>query len=39
MFNRVNFNPPNTNINSGAFGIVTGAGAARTMLFGLRLDY
>ena len=38
-FNRVNFNSPNTNINSGAFGIVTGAGAARTMLFGLRLDY
>ena len=38
-FNRVNFNAPNTNINSGAFGIVTGAGAARTMLFGLRLDY
>lgn len=38
-FNRANFNAPNTNINSGAFGIVTGAGAARTMLFGLRLDY
>jgi hypothetical protein len=38
-FNRANFNAPNTNINSGAFGIVTGAGSARTMLFGLRLDY
>jgi hypothetical protein len=37
--NHANFNAPNMNINSGAFGIVTGAAAARTMLFGLRLDY
>jgi hypothetical protein len=38
-FNRPNFNNPNTNINSGNFGVVTGAGSARAMLFGLRLDY
>jgi len=38
-FNRPNFNNPNTSIQSGAFGLVTGAGAARSMLFGLRLDY
>ena len=38
-FNRVNFNNPNTNIQSGSFGLVTSAGAARSMLFGLRLDF
>jgi hypothetical protein len=38
-FNRPNFSNPNTNIDSGSFGLVTGAGAARAMLFGLRLDY
>lgn len=38
-FNRPNFNNPGTNITSGSFGLVTGAGAARSMLFGLRLDY
>jgi hypothetical protein len=38
-FNRPNFNNPGTNIQSGSFGLVTGAGAARSMLFGLRLDY
>ncbi|MCW5983499.1 MAG: carboxypeptidase regulatory-like domain-containing protein [Bryobacteraceae bacterium] len=38
-FNRPNFNNPNTNIGSGAFGLVTSAGSARAMLFGLRLDY
>jgi hypothetical protein len=38
-FNRANFSNPNTNITSGTFGIVTGAGSARAMLFGLRLDY
>jgi hypothetical protein len=38
-FNRPNFNNPNTNITSGVFGLVTGAGNARAMLFGLRLDY
>jgi hypothetical protein len=37
-FNRANFNP-NTNITSGNFGLVTAAGNARAMLFGLRLDY
>jgi hypothetical protein len=38
-FNRANFNNPNTNIQSGAFGLVTTAGAGRSMLFGLRLDF
>ena len=38
-FNRPNFNNPNTNISSGNFGLVTSAGDARAMLFGLRLDY
>ncbi|HLU99622.1 MAG TPA: hypothetical protein VKZ59_00045, partial [Acidobacteriota bacterium] len=38
-FNRPNFANPSTNIESGTFGIVTRAGAARSMLFGLRLDY
>jgi len=38
-FNRPNFNNPNLNIQSGAFGLVTSAGAGRNMLFGLRLDF
>ncbi|MBI3684333.1 MAG: carboxypeptidase regulatory-like domain-containing protein [Acidobacteria bacterium] len=38
-FNRVNFNNPNTNIQSGSFGLVTTAGSGRSMLFGLRLDF
>jgi hypothetical protein len=38
-FNRANFSNPNTNITSGNFGLVTAAGNARAMLFGLRLDY
>jgi hypothetical protein len=38
-FNRPNFFNPNTNITSGNFGVVTGAGSPRAMLFGLRLDY
>jgi len=38
-FNRANFNAPNRNIQSGAFGLVTSAGAARAMLGGLRLDF
>lgn len=37
--NRANFNNPATNIQSGAFGLVTTAGSGRSMLFGLRLDY
>ncbi|MCZ2078054.1 MAG: TonB-dependent receptor [Bryobacteraceae bacterium] len=37
--NRPNFYNPNTNLQSGAFGLVTGADSARSMLFGLRLDY
>jgi hypothetical protein len=37
--NRVNFNNPSTNIQSGSFGLVSSAGSARSMLFGLRLDY
>ncbi|MCC7341845.1 MAG: TonB-dependent receptor [Bryobacterales bacterium] len=38
-FNRPNFANPSTNIQSGSFGLVTWAGAARSMLFGLRLDF
>jgi hypothetical protein len=38
-FNRANFGNPSTNITSGSFGLVTGAGSGRAMLFGLRLDY
>lgn len=38
-FNRPNFNNPNLNIQSGAFGLVTTAGAGRTMLFGGRIDF
>ena len=38
-FNRVNFSSPNANIQSGSFGLVTTAGAGRSMLFGLRLEY
>lgn len=38
-FNRVNFNTPTTNIQSGSFALVTSSGAARSMLFGLRLDF
>ncbi|MCI0421464.1 MAG: TonB-dependent receptor [Acidobacteria bacterium] len=38
-FNRPNFGNPSTRINSGSFGLVTGAGASRSMLVGLRLQY
>jgi hypothetical protein len=38
-FNHPNFSTPSTNISGGSYGLVTGAGAARSMLFGLRLDY
>ncbi|MPY89653.1 MAG: hypothetical protein GEU99_17245 [Luteitalea sp.] len=40
-FNRANFAAPSTNIDDpSVFGLVTrAAGSARTMLFGLRLDY
>lgn len=38
-FNRANFNNPTTDIQSGSFGLVTTAGAGRSMLFGLRIDY
>jgi hypothetical protein len=39
-FNRPNFATPSTNIdNPSVFGLVTRAGSARTMLFGLRFDY
>jgi hypothetical protein len=37
--NRVNFSNPTTNIQSGAFGLVTTSSSGRSMLFGLRLDY
>ena len=38
-FNRVNFNNPGTNIQSGDFGLVTTAGSGRSMLFGARIDF
>ncbi len=38
-FNRANFNNPATNIQGGDFGLVTTAGAGRSMLFGLRLEF
>jgi len=38
-FNRPNYSNPNTNIQSGSFGLVTTAGSGRAMLFGLRLDF
>ena len=37
FFNRPNFSNPNTNLNSGTFGRITGAGAAREIQFGLKL--
>lgn len=37
--NRANFFNPSTSISSGSFGLVTGAGSGRSMLFGLRLEY
>jgi hypothetical protein len=37
MFNRVNFSNPNTAQNSGNFGVITAAGAARELQFGLKL--
>lgn len=37
--NRPNFNNPSTSISGGTFGLVTTAGSARSMLFGLRLDF
>ena len=38
-FNHTNFYNPSTNISGGDFGLVTGAGNMRKMLFGLRLEY
>lgn len=39
-FNRVQFSPPNTNINSSAFGVVTGQqNNPRTLQFGARLKF
>jgi hypothetical protein len=35
--NRPNFSGPNTNLNSGTFGRITGATGAREMQFGLKL--
>jgi hypothetical protein len=38
-FNRANFSGPGTNISSGSFALVTGAGSGRNLMLGLRLDY
>jgi hypothetical protein len=37
--NHPNFNNPSTNITAGNFGLVTGAGNARNMLLGARIDF
>ncbi len=37
VFNHTNFGNPNTNLNSGNFGIITGASPAREIQFGLKL--
>ena len=39
FFNHTNLNGPNTNLNSGTFGRITGAGASREIQFGLKLIY
>ena len=39
LFNRVNFNLPNTNFVSGEFGQVTSAGEARRVQFGVKLYF
>jgi hypothetical protein len=39
LFNRVNFNPPNTNFLSGEFGQVTSAGEARRVQLGVKLYF
>jgi hypothetical protein len=39
LFNRVNFNLPNTNFLSGEFGQVTSAGEARRVQFGVKLYF
>jgi hypothetical protein len=41
MFNRENFNPPNTNINSSTFGVLssTAGEGARQMQIALRLEF
>ncbi|MEW5978472.1 MAG: TonB-dependent receptor [Acidobacteriota bacterium] len=37
LFNHTNFGGPNTNLNSGNFGNITGAAASREIQFGLKL--
>ena len=39
LFNRVNFNLPNTNFLSGEFGQVTSAGEGRRVQFGVKLYF
>jgi hypothetical protein len=39
LFNRVNFNQPNTNFLSGEFGQVTSAGEPRRVQFGVKLYF
>jgi hypothetical protein len=39
LFNRVNFNAPNTNFLSGEFGQVTSAGEPRRVQFGVKLYF
>ncbi len=39
LFNRVNFNNPNTSVISGAYGTISGANPSRQMQIGIRLDF
>jgi hypothetical protein len=39
LFNRVNFNQPNTNFLSGGFGEITSAGDPRRVQFGVKLYF
>jgi hypothetical protein len=39
LFNRVNFNLPNTNFLSGEFGQITSAGEPRRIQFGAKLYF
>ena len=39
VFNHVNFNSPASTTDSSGFGQITGAGAPRTIQFGLKLSF
>jgi hypothetical protein len=39
LFNRINFNNPNVNVSSGAYGTINSANPSRQMQLGLRFDF